>query len=102
MSDDDLSAGMQQIVKGLASDPSQRSPPRDHSREAVWYHDDSDQPMTKREARQIIEAIKGIRTYDGAQTNEHLAVIKAQLGEIKWYMGWLAVIALIIMFKLVG
>ena len=44
VSDDDLNAGMQQIVKDLASDPSFRSrgPVRND-----WYRDDNDRPMTK-------------------------------------------------------
>jgi hypothetical protein len=57
MSDDDLDAGMQQMVKDLASNPSLRSstPFRD---DTAWFRDDNDQPMTKREARQIIEAAR--------------------------------------------
>jgi hypothetical protein len=94
---DDLDTEMQQIVKGLASDPSQRSRPSS-------FRDDNDRPITKREAREIIEAIRGIRTYDGAETNKHLAETNVHLKWIVRYLlaGYLLVIALIAFFILLA
>jgi hypothetical protein len=55
VSNDDLNAGLQQIVGDIAGDPSRgRKPPEPR------YRADDDQPMTKREGREIIEVIKGI------------------------------------------
>ena len=48
--------------------------------------------MTKREAREIIEAIKAISVYRGTETNKLLAEIKDHLSAIKW----LLVVALIV------
>jgi len=92
---DDLDGGMQQIVKDLATDPSLRSRPPD----VRWYQDDSDQPITKREAREIVEAIRNIPAYHGTETNELLALIKHQLAEIKWQVGGLGLLVLVILFN---
>ena len=42
--------------------------------------------MTKREAREIIEAIKAISVYRGTETNKLLAEIKDHLSAIKWLL----------------
>ena len=51
--------------------------------------------MTKREAREIIEAIKAIPVYRGAEANKQLAAIKDHLSAIKWLLG-VIVVALIV------
>lgn len=93
--------GMQQIVEDLASNPSHRSRTPDVASDVVWYEDDSDKPITKREARQIIEAIKAIPTYRGTETNELLAEIKVQLAGIKWQVGALGLMVLVILLNVV-
>lgn len=101
MSDDDLNARMQQIVDGLASDPSQRS--RSTFRDdTAWFSDDNDQPISKREARQIIEAIKHIPVYDGAKTNRLFDEMKGELVAIRWMVVIVGVIAVLILLKLHG
>jgi uncharacterized protein (DUF2132 family) len=98
MRDDDLDAEMQQMVKDLASNPSLRSSTRFHD-DTAWLRDDNDQPMTKREAREIIQAIRAIPTYHATETNKLLAEIKAQLAEIKWSVSLLGLMVFVILFN---
>ena len=92
MSDNDLDAGMQQIVADIASDPKVHRLTPDE----VRRRDDDDRPMTKRQAREIVEAITTIPEYKGTETNKLLAEIKSDLGAIKWC---LSIILLLIVFK---
>jgi hypothetical protein len=97
---DDLNARMQLIVSDIANDSSRQRKP-----EEPRYRADDDQPMTKREGREIIETIKGIPIYRGTETNELLAEIKALLAEIKAQLdtikwGVVAVIVVFLLYKL--
>lgn len=100
MSNDDLNSGMRQIVSDIAGDPSR---PRQSRND--WYLDDSNQPITKRDAREIIEAIKdinhGTETNELlAETNKRLTEIKADLDWIKWSLCILGFIALFILYRM--